>query len=347
MSCDLIGRRAGRVGAFAPLAWCLSLGAAATAVAQPGPDFGLDFVTVGAAGNREATDAERNNADRQSSLNYGSVGHEFRITRTEATGDHWFEFVLAYAPFHTGDPGSFQFTGNSVSYLGNGQYIGGGQGPTTAGWHYVARYVNWLHNGKVNQAWAFESGAYDTSTFTVNPDGTRNDQIAHSPGARFWIPTFEETYKAFFYDPNRYGPGQEGYWMYPNGSNIAPVSGPPGEGTTNTGTVGTHGPGQWYHAVGSYPNVQTPWGLLDASGGVREWTETGESVPNPYANRISVGSSFTGFVDHVQSYDAADAFYFEHDPRANYGFRVAGVIPTPMTVCVLTLVPIVSTRRRR
>lgn len=327
------------------LAAVVCLWAAGTAAAQPIPDYGHSFMTVGAAGNRAATAAERNNAFDQG-LNYGSVGYEYRITQTEVTSDHWIEFVRAYAPFHTGEPGSIQFTGTSVSYLGNGQYVGGGPVPATAGWHYAARYVNWLHNGKVNEAWAFESGAYDTTTFTMNPDGTRNDQIVHSPGARFWIPSFEETFKAFYFDPNRYGPGQEGYWMYPNSSNVAPVSGPPGEGTTNTGTWPSQGP-QWFHAVGSYPSVQTPWGLLDASGGVREWTETGESVPNPYANRIAVGSSFNGFVDHVRSYDASDAFYFEHDPRSGYGFRIASVVPTPASVCALILFPIMFTRKRR
>lgn len=309
-------------------------------MAQPIPDYGHTFMTVGAPGNRAATAVERNNAFDQG-LNYGSVGYEYRISQTEVTANQWLDFVRAYAPFHTGDPGSFQFTG-PITYVGNGQYIGGGPGPTYAGWQYAARYVNWLHNGKVNEGWAFESGAYDTTTFTVNPDGTRNDQITRSPGARFWIPSFEETFKAFYYDSNRYGPGQDGYWMYPNESNIAPVSGPPGEGTTNTGTLN----GPWW-AAGSYPDVQTPWGLLDASGGEREWTETGESVPNTYANRIAVGSSFNGFVDHVRSHDASDAFYFEHDPRSGYGFRIASVVPSPASVCALLLSPIMFTRKRR
>lgn len=325
------------------LAAVVCLWAVAMADAQPIPDYGHTFMTVGAAGNRAATAAERNNAFDQG-LNYGSVGYEYRITQTEVTSDHWIEFVRAYAPFHTGEPGSIQFTGTSVSYLGNGQYVGGGPVPATAGWHYAARYVNWLQNGKVNEAWAFESGAYDTTTFTVNPDGTRNDQIVHSPGARFWIPSFEETFKAFYFDPNRYGPGQDGYWMYPNSGNIAPVSGPPGEGTTNTGTWPSQGP-QWFHAVGSYPNVQTPWGLLDASGGEQEWTE---STSGGFARRYRLGSAMTTSAANIQFYDSVDVLFDAADPIGLSGFRVASVVPSLPTVNVLFLfLAMVNPIRRR
>lgn len=321
---------------------CLGIVSCA-AVAQPIPDYGHTFMTVGAAGNRAATAAERNNAFDEG-LNYGSVGYEYRITQTEVTANQWLEFVRAYAPFHAGEPGDFRFTGLYVDYIGNGQYVGGGQVPTDAGWQYAARYCNWLHNGKVNEAWAFESGAYDTATFTTNSDGTRNDQITHSSGARFWIPSFEETFKAFYYDPNRYGPGQDGYWMYPNSSNVAPVSGLPGEGTTNTGVWLSHGAGPWFD-VGSYRDTQTPWGLLDASGGGREWLETPDG---PYRRRYVVGTSFNSFADMVELWDSSGAPVFPDSPLGGWSFRVASVVPSPSAIGVAVFgISFVGVRRNR
>ncbi len=37
----------------------------------------------------------------------------------------------------------------------------------------------------------FLTGAYDVSTFGFAPDGF-SDQVSHSPGARFWIPTHNQ-----------------------------------------------------------------------------------------------------------------------------------------------------------
>lgn len=123
--------------------------------------------------------------------------------------------------------------------------------PIEPSWEMAARYSNWLHNGKVNAAWAFENGAYDTSTFVVNPDGSTQHQLQHNPDARFWIPTYDELMKATYYDPNRYGPGQEGYWTYPNKRTVQNIPGPPGVGTTNA----TLWPDYLeFGAAGSYPD---------------------------------------------------------------------------------------------
>lgn len=148
--------------------------------------------------------------------------------------------------------------------------------PIQVGFEYAARYCNWLHNGKVNEAWAFENGAYDTSTFRRDENGVYQGQEAHNPGAKFWIPTVDEWVKATYYDPNRYGDGQGGYWMYPNMSDERPISGV----TTNAGEFGDITmPGD----VGQFPNALSPWGLLDTSGGRNEMTE---SLFDPGANTL-------------------------------------------------------------
>ena len=81
-------------------------------------------------------------------------------------------------------------------------------------WRTAAKFSNWLHNDKASSIAALQDGAYDTSTFTTNPNQTFNDQLTHHPVAKFWIPTLDEWIKAAHYDPNRYGPGEGGYWEY-------------------------------------------------------------------------------------------------------------------------------------
>lgn len=101
----------------------------------------------------------------------------------------------------------------------------------------AARYCNWPTNGKRPERDAFENGAYDTSTFTTNSAGTFNDQRTHTPGASFWIPTVDEWIKAAYYDPNRYGNGVEGYWLYNNQSNTAPIYNAPWNGGESNGGI--------------------------------------------------------------------------------------------------------------
>ncbi len=95
-------------------------------------------------------------------------------------------------------------------------------------WRDAAMFVNWLNNGKQAALDSLMHGAYDVNTFGTNPDGTFTDQLTHSPGARFWIPTFDELLKSFHYDPNKFGQGQGGWWQQPNGTDTPLISGPPG-----------------------------------------------------------------------------------------------------------------------
>ena len=210
--------------------------AAGWAWGQPGPDYGHDFVTVGAAGNRAALPHEVPDTWYPDNPP-GAVGHEFRITRTEVLVSQWYDYVTAYAPFYDGALNSTRFTSWYIVPDGGGFAYNPAEAgcPVTATWEHAARYCNWLHNNRVNAAWAFESGAYDTSTFTRNGSAF-NHQREASPGARYRLPTYNESIKAFYFDPNRYGEGQEGYWLYPQSSDEMPVSGAPDAGgTTNTG----------------------------------------------------------------------------------------------------------------
>jgi hypothetical protein len=205
-----------------------------------------------------------------------------------------------------------------------------------------ARYCNWLHNGKATNREAFENGAYDTSTFTTNANTTINDQRTHSPEARFWIPTLDEAIKASYYDPNRHGEGKEGYWLYPGRSDEQPYSEFPWNGgETNGGTWA--GDDLRFMDVGSYPTVQSPWGLLDTSGGLGEYTEG--IAQN--RSRLSLGSR--RYDQFPEDFDLLAAHFRFTNVNGHFGgFRMASSVPgTSTIVSLFTVLFLVRSPSRR
>ena len=329
----------------------LTLASACLAQTVP-PDYGHDFVTIGAPGNRGATPAEAPMWDFGRFGTFGGVDYEFRITRTEVTNTQYQEFINAYVRV----PG--RATGGGI--LGLGIVLdgfdpdgipffdiltGAEQAPANPSWEFAARYVNWLHNDKGTRLEDFETGVYDTSTFGVDPvTGKRTDQLERSPGSKFFLPTFDEWTKAAHYDPNRYGEDQEGYWYFPGASDDPLVSGMPGEPGAETGVGQTPPLYPLAFPVGSFPDTSGPWGLLDSSGGMSEWTETVLEASHPARQRVVLGSATTDPYGIIFS-DRLD------DIRTSltglHGFRVAGVIPAPGIGTVLLIGIVVTSCRRR
>jgi len=239
------------------------------AIAQGDPDFGFEFVTIGDVGNRNTIDGEH--APFYANAYVGAVDYEFRIATLEVTVGQYFEFAQVYHPYYTANTGNVlghdAFTGGDICLAWGDISICDGVSPDRPiymSWEYAARFVNWLHNGKVNEEWAFETGVYDTSTFTQNPDETWNHQATHDPEARFWLPTRDEWTKAAYWDPEKDN-GQGGYWLFPNGSDIEslPI-------IEKNARLDPPIP----FDVGSFPDVTSPWGIFDMAGGEKEWTET-------------------------------------------------------------------------
>ncbi len=306
--------------------------AAGRASAQPPPDYGHQFATITHPGNRNAAGAE---LQYLPDLVVGQVNYEYRIARTETTIRQWIEFGNAYLAAHPEAPAADTELLSGILYaqgrtlvVPNPQNL---DSPMKMSWRMAARYCNWLHNDRAMTREAFDAGAYDTATFTENPDGSYNDQLERSPGARFWLPTRNEWVKATFYDPNRYGEGLEGYWRAPNRTDTLLESGLPWEGGETS--AGMNFPRLPYALpVGSYPSVLSPWGLWDVSGGVSEWSESGFS-----SSRFSMGSELRYGSYH--EIDRPDPFSLGNWPptSAEYaGFRIASIVPAPSAaLCVL------------
>ncbi len=319
-------------------------------------DHGFRWSTIGDPGNPAHVIPAQ--FPWQTDRRIGRTNYRYRIMTREVTVGEWFEFVQAYAPYVatnqaaapglTGENNLIQFHGFAGGIPQYGLVEANANLPMPAGWRFAARFANWLGNDKADAAWAFETGAYDTSTFgtTQNKMGINliTDQQARSEGARYFLPTFDEWTKAGHWDPNRYGEGQGGYWDYPTTSDTAPVSGAPDQGGETNG--GPFPPGQVRPLdVGSFPDVQSPWGLLDVSGGAMEWMENIDHPALP-GGRQAAGSSIYSPIQDPAYFDLLGRV-FNDSSNALHGVRLASIIPGPGTGPALVVVSALLARRRR
>lgn len=312
---------------------------------QGPPSYGLDFITIDHAGNRAATPEEMRGFDFYLP---GAVSYDFRIMRTNLTNAQWLEFVHAYAPYYTPRPDYFNLTGRWIDRI---ELPGGGVDWVVAkgadryalqiNWEMAARYSNWLHNGKTGNREAFESGAYDTSTFFRDDQGVFHHQLLPSPGARFWLPTWDEYAKAVYWDPHRYGPGEQGYWLYPNRSDSPlRLDWPWNNGEAIGDLVFQMGRsfGEW--DVMQYPDTHGYVGLLDVTGTAPSWMSAtylgdGRLKYGTYAGRPD-GPALDR-IDHAQEWS-----FLSVGP----GVRVASIVPGPPAWIVGVLPFFLLCRRR-
>lgn len=287
----------------------------------------------------------------------GSVNQRYRIATTEVTVAQYTEFVVAVAP-HIESLGGNAGTlaGRSLQYLGMSGGVPQYQLPAgtenhaaRANFGYYALMANWLHNGAPSVTEAtiddFRTGAYDD----VVEQPTRNE------GARFWIPSRDEWIKAAHYDPNRHGPGQGGYWLYPDASDDPLIPGAPDMGGETSAGNNDEWPNGHVHPrdVGSYPDMQSPWGLLDVSGSNAEWTETLSNPTQLTRTRFvegtqgeltpfDIGSPVLGDYLYTQAWQQGSLF------AGNYfSVRFAAAAPAPGAASLFALSALLAARRRR
>lgn len=301
---------------------------------------GISFCEVGAVGNRGATVEEAG-----ANVGRGRVDYSYGMSRTEVTVEQFYGFVDAYGSFATTYPNLRLLTRGITLDQNNSSGYGLDHSlrnfAAQMSWRTAAMFCNWLHNDRRATRDAFERGAYDISTFGIDASGAITDQGRRSPDAKFWIPSLDEWLKAAYYDPNRYGAGREGFWSHPGGRTDYLREGYPSEGGESD-CFYFPGPALApFVPVGSYAQVTSPFGLLDTSGGVSEWTEEIRGG----AERVFMGSR-----QNDPNWFQADTASFSASlspDSDSIGFRLATTIPSPPTLSWLLLAGFASARSRR
>lgn len=289
----------------------------------------IDYVTVGNAGNA---------ADAATGSLYGAVAYAYNIAKNETTISQYAAFLNAVAKT---DTYSLYSTGMTDSYINgisrsgsSGSYTytvnpGSGNKPITyVSWFDAARFTNWLHNGQpggAQDAASTEDGAYTLL-------GAMSGIIAKNGGAKAWIPSENEWYKAAYYDPNKGGVGVGGYWSLATQSNTLAgnTAGVANSANYDDGDYVGY-PGMALTDVGAYGmNSDSAYGTNDQAGNVWEWND---SVISSSSRGLRGGSWGDGEVGLRASARIAYDPAFEDDNLM--GFRVASV-PEP-TSFVLTM----------
>jgi hypothetical protein len=356
------------VGVRIAVAALSALALASTALAQwtpppladPPADGGMfQWATVGALNNPAYNGTPGNPpAFGATPVGRGSVNYAYRISRTELTHGQYLPFINSLL----GNPATVaalgaRFGSRNVTIDGSGQIPDGfelaSEGPNDSRtfvlrdpgwtnvsvqltWRMAALYCNWMHNGRGNTVDAFITGAYNTDTWSRLPNGTMTDEASRLPGARFFMPTISERMKAAHYDPNRFGPGQGGYWLYGNRTDAEPIYSFPGvpdsQGRMPTATYA----GGFFNPVpvGVLADQQSPWGLWDAAGGWSEWCE-GSAFGGPVSGGLLDGDRLDGF-------GSGSLWNLE-----NATLRIASVIPAPSSAGAVGVAMLVLSRRRR
>lgn len=316
-----------------------------SAAAQP-DSYDFDFITI------THTDNPGFSLDPPGQYHHGrgSVPYEYRMATTEISTAQWMEFANSLAqrgpvwalqidPQRWGarlNASTFTYELRTDLDRAGEVHVGG------VSFSQAAVYCNWLQNGKRNDDASLMSGAYDVLSLQAgNPELISTQRL---PGAQYWIPTLDEWMKAVYWDPNK--PTDDGWWWFPHMSDDVPLPGPPGVGQTSTGYLDTRD--DWYEfRIGDYPDSVTPWGLIDASGGVQEWTESTFTHPS---NLIRVGGVLgdlgygDGHLDRANTFQVGGA----NTDFLQTGFRIASsAVPAPSTVFTIAIPGVLLTRRRR
>lgn len=298
-------------------ALALVLGVAAETRSGP-----MHWTSVDGAGN--ACDPQRGGC-------FGAVAYDYAISTFEITNAQYAEFldaVAAHDPFGlyreemAGHPGGIARTGEAGRYRYR-PLAGREDLPVShVSFFDALRMANWLHNG---------GGAGDTETgaYTLSAGAS----VVRNPGARFFLPSDDEWYKAAYYDPR-----SASFRDFPAGLDDEPFCAVFPDAAANAANCGGD-PQRDLRPVGSYRGAPSPFGTFDQGGNVYEWTE---ALQDGY--RARRGGNYAKNVEAL----AAWAWIFS-DPTqemGGVGFRLAHA-PEPGTTLLLALGLLGLARSRR
>jgi len=257
----------------------------------------MDWVTVGNANN--AADP---------STGYGAVDHAYQIGKYEVTNAQYCEFLNAkgqsnsngiynssmasYGITQSGSLGNYSYT--LTSALANRPVV-------FVSWFDAARFANWMMNGQGN-------GDMETGAYTLN--GATNGIILANAGAKVYIPSENEWYKAAYYNA-----ANASYSRYPNGQNTITTA------NANYGSSSTTD-------VGAYSGYPSSYGTNDQGGNAWEWNDAVISG----SSRGLRGGAWNDNVNGLHS-----SVPYNLDPtyeNVTIGFRLASV-PTNRPNCFI------------
>jgi formylglycine-generating enzyme len=300
----------------------------------------IDTVPIGNPGNPAAPFFPRPNG-------VGSVDYSFRMAKTEVTNAQYVAFLNAVAAgdphglyqtsmgdttwggiVRSGTPGSYTYAVKPAAL--NGTYAYGNKPVVWLEPGDALRFANWLHNGQPTgpqSASTTEDGAYTLNGATSPVD---LPAVTRNPGARWWLPSEDEWYKAAYHKND----GVTGnYWGWPTGhpGAIAPNNSPPSSDTGNSANFlwnGNSTTGNLDYPLtdaGAYTLSASAYGTFDQGGNVQEFTDTLIDIGIFGSHRVARGGSWANQIEYLSPGTLSGGVW----PQADGGFRVATSIPEP------------------
>jgi hypothetical protein len=304
-------------GALATVASMAAPSCAGTVTFGTGSNqFQMEFVTIGDPGNAADFTGSPSPA--------GSVGYTYGIGKFEVSEDMITKFNASQ---------TLQIT---TRYT-----LGAAKAASGISWNEAARFVNWLNTSTGNQAaYKFTTSGVndDSASWTSGEAGYDVNNPYRNRLAMYVLPSYNEWYKAAYYDPNK--SGGAGYWDYATGSDSAPAAVSSGTGTGANGNNEAVYGSQVFPADVNQAGGLSPYGVMGLNGNVTEWHEDSVSLTH------GVSSSHRGLRGGSWFYKATELNIREFSVPTNsgnsYGFRVArlsssAVVPEPTSMVIFGL----------